>query len=385
VGKVFANRGSLVASFSVPLEGKRIRWRYFFGLPDTRDNRRKADAIAKEIREMIAAGQWAELAVRFHDVEQLERFRRQGDVTLGELADRYLKQQGSVGSKGTIAYYRAIFKSYVWSSPLADKPVTAGDLVLLFGEIKQKGFEIRANKVREALSALFNYARNERGGDGAYLIDDNPVRRTKPLRVTRGEDIDPFTREETQQIIEAAKDGWEHRLVTVAFGTGLRPGELFGLKRENVDLSARVIYVRQSLSRFGEGPVKTPRSRRTVDMAESVYRALKEQLDSVQLRSERVWYPRADPHSSRTFSNRTWPAILKRACVKHREFYQCRHTFATLHLKRGTDVQYIADQMGHANLIMLQKHYWKWRPGAPVAPKIDILSDAAPSSRKKAL
>jgi integrase len=120
-------------------------------------------------------------------------------------------------------------------------------------------------------------------------------------------------------------------------------------------------------------------------MTEAVYQALKEQLDSVQLRSDRVLYPRADPHSSHNFSDRGWPAILKRAGVKDREFYQCRHTYATLLLKAGADVQYIADQMGHANLTMLQKHYWKWRPGTPTGPGIDVVSDALGLDRKQAL
>lgn len=69
-------------------------------------------------------------------------------------------------------------------------------------------------------------------------------------------------------------------------------------------------------------------------------------------------------------------AILKRAGVTHREFYQCRHTFATLLLRGGADWQYVADQMGHADLTMLQKHYWKWRPGSTPKPLQDIIREA---------
>ena len=67
--------------------------------------------------------------------------------------------------------------------------------------------------------------------------------------------------------------------------------------------------------------------------------------------------------SPSVFSSRFSPKILKRAGVKLRNFYQCRHTFATLLLQGGADWRYVADQMGHVNLTMLQKHYWKWRPG----------------------
>ena len=62
--------------------------------------------------------------------------------------------------------------------------------------------------------------------------------------------------------------------------------------------------------------------------------------------------------------------------MKHREFYQCRHTFATLLLSAGADWRYIADQMGHTDLTMLQKHYWKWRPGTIPRPAIDAFTEA---------
>jgi integrase len=54
----------------------------------------------------------------------------------------------------------------------------------------------------------------------------------------------------------------------------------------------------------------------------------------------------------REFADTHWSAILKRAGVTHRSFYQCRHTYATLLLAAGADWTYIADQIGHANLMM---------------------------------
>ena len=58
------------------------------------------------------------------------------------------------------------------------------------------------------------------------------------------------------------------------------------------------------------------------------------------------------------------------------EFYQCRHTFATLLLQGGAEWRYIADQMGHSDLTMLQRHYWKWRPGSIAKPSTDPIAEA---------
>jgi len=115
--------------------------------------------------------------------------------------------------------------------------------------------------------------------------------------------------------------------VTVALGSGLRPNENFGLKRVNVDLNARLIRVRQTFSRYGQGAVKNTQSRRDVDMTEPVFHALREQLVSTELRSPWLWpisCSRPQPHNPQRFSSKSWPEILKRAGVRHREFYQCR-------------------------------------------------------------
>src|SRR5271155_2715578 len=45
------------------------------------------------------------------------------------------------------------------------------------------------------------------------------------------------------------------------------------------------------------------------------------------------------PRNPATFTKHQWPALLKRAGVKHRNLYQCRHTFATLLLQGGAAVR----------------------------------------------
>jgi integrase len=91
-----------------------------------------------------------------------------------------------------------------------------------------------------------------------------------------------------------------------------------------------------------------------------------------------VWLDkqRGKPHSAERFSRTNWSAILKRAGLEHREFYQCRHTYATLLLSAGADWTYIADQLGHKNLAMLQKHYLRWEQGRPKGPALDVMADA---------
>ena len=146
----------------------------------------------------------------------------------------------------------------------------------------------------------------------------------------------------------------------------MRPNENFGFKRANIDFGDRVVSVRQTWSRCGEASVKNRRSRREVTMTERAYRALREQFAETELRFMWLWpvsMTHPAPHNPQNFSRRYWKAILERAGVPHREFYQCRHTFATNRLAEGFELQWIADQMGHKDLRMLIEHYLKWKLG----------------------
>jgi integrase len=385
MSSVHKDKGWLLVSFMMRSGVHSTRVRLYPGIRATRDGERSP--TIKEIRKLIEMQRWAELAERFPKCKQLTPFRpalsRVDATTFRQASDRFLAYQSNANSEATVNFYLTILKSHIWpASEFADKPlrlIGASDVTALFGPLRHRGYQAQAANVRRVVSAVFNWARGERGKDGEYLVMDNPVNRTKPIKIDREEeDIDPFTSKEIQQIINSAPPGWQRYVVIVAFGTGLRPNENFGLKRTNVDLDARIIRVRQTFSRFGEGGLKTPRSRRDVDISEPVLRALRNQLAEGHSHGPWLWpisQLRPRPHSPQQFSSKEWPAILKRAEVRHREFYQCRHSFATMLLSAGADWRYIADQMGHSDLTMLQKHYWKWRPGSVPKPLLDPFND----------
>jgi integrase len=383
VSSIHADKGWLLVSFIIWHGDRRIHVRLYPGIRDTRDGRRSP--TLKEIHGLIEMRRWDELARRYPKCRALAPFRpailEQDATTFRQASDRFLAYQGDVNTRATVDFYSTILKNHIWAvRAFADKPlklIGASDITALFGPLRQRGHNAQAANVRRVVSAVFSWARGERGSDGEYIVTDNPVTRMKTVKVVRVEDdIDPFTADEVRRIIAAA-EGWERRLVIVAFGAGLRPNENFGLKRGNIDLSARVIHIRQTFSRYGQGAVKNVRSRRDVEMTEPVYRALRDQLVATELRSPWLWTtsrrPRPNPPR---FSSIVWPNILKRAGVKHREFYQCRHTFATMLLQSGADWRYIADQMGHVDLTMLQKHYWRWRRGSIAKPSIDPFTEA---------
>lgn len=368
VSSIHSDRGWLVVAFRLMVNGRVVQVRLYPGIRDNREGRR-SPAI-KEIRELIQMRNWVELAKRYPRCKQLQSFRgaTPDQTTLREASERFLAYQANVNKPATVEFYRDIFAARIWTSELSAKPlrlIGASDVAALFKQVHESGRQAQAANVRRALKAVFNWAKYERGIDGEYLVSDNPVMRTKRLETERkGDEIQPFSEREVRDILSAAGVGWERRIVAVAFGAGLDPGENFGLRVADLDFSRRQIHVRQRFTRFGQGAVKNIYRRREVEMTDAVYRALKEQVAAIELRSPWLWARNGKPHNPATFSNKIWPTILKRAGVPHRAFYQCRHTFATKLLQEGREWREIAEQMGHSNLKMLMEHYWKWRPGS---------------------
>ena len=73
------------------------------------------------------------------------------------------------------------------------------------------------------------------------------------------------------------------------------------------------------------------------------------------------------------FRARNWPRILRRAGVRPRTLYQCRHTFARLAIEHGDTPQHVAAQLGHASVRMVFEVYGRWmkRPQSAAMEALD--------------
>lgn len=134
----------------------------------------------------------------------------------------------------------------------------------------------------------------------------SPFKNIKPLKVART-DVDPFTLEEVRRLIEHVRPDYKNYLV-VRFFTGMRTGEIHGLKWRHVDFERRQILVRESFVAGQQTTTKTDGSTREIRMSQPVLEALRSQskvtcdLDyvfanksgnplSVHNVTKRIWYP----------------------------------------------------------------------------------------------
>jgi integrase len=132
------------------------------------------------------------------------------------------------------------------------------------------------------------------------------------------------------------------RIVPVAALTGLRQGELFSLKEDDLDLENGVLRVRQG---------KTKAARRTVNLPPLAVQLLREQLVARRHTADAHLVfpaPEGEKLISSNFMERFYRPAVKQAGLEV-DFHAMRHTYASLMIAAGVREKTIAAQLGHAD------------------------------------
>lgn len=189
----------------------------------------------------------------------------------------------------------------------------------------------------------------------------NPFRNIKPVKQKRG-DVEPFSLDEVSRILTTVRADFRN-YYTVRFFTGMRTGEIDGLKWQYVDFERRLILVRETIVRGEEEYTKTDASQREIQMSARVYEALRAQAEVTQGKTPYVFTNgEGKPLQHNNVSKRVWYPLLRYLGLKRRRPYQTRHTAATLWLASGENPQWIARQLGHSSTEMLFKVYARFVP-----------------------
>ena len=188
-----------------------------------------------------------------------------------------------------------------------------------------------------------------------------PTTNIKRLRLRRT-DVDPFNLTDVQRILATVRADYKHYFVT-RFFTGMRTGEVHGLKWKYVDFDLRVVRVRETFVLGEDEYTKTDGSQRDIQMSQPVFDALQEQLKATAKVSEYVFCNLlGQPLDNKNFSDRVWYPLLRHLGLQKRRPYQMRHTAATLWLASGEAPEWIARQLGHTSTEMLFRVYSRYVP-----------------------
>jgi len=180
------------------------------------------------------------------------------------------------------------------------------------------------------------------------LLDANPCGRIKNRRTRLDEDreIRPFDDWAQVEAIAAELTARYRAIPIVLAGTGLRPEELYGLERRDIDRENAVLSVERVFTQGRLKPcMKSDRQRRRVPLRAKVLEA----LDAMPTRIDTpILFPAADGGRIRhaTFRLRHWTPALRAAGLDHRGVYAARHTFAAWAIRAGVQLFYLSRIMG---------------------------------------
>jgi len=194
------------------------------------------------------------------------------------------------------------------------------------------------------------------------MLSVNPVDAVKPPRVERKE-IAPLDEGGVRILLKSLEGARLRTPALLAVGTGLRRGELLGLRWQDVDLKAGRLSVRQNLQTTRSGLIfkspKTAKGRRSVSLGGSLLRALKQhkrEQAAKRLRMGQVYQDRGlvfckddgAPWSPDCFSAE-WHKTMK-AQGRQVRFHDLRHTHATLLLRKGIHPKVVSERLGHSTV-----------------------------------
>ncbi len=200
------------------------------------------------------------------------------------------------------------------------------------------------------LGAIFTYAIRKR------YIAYNPVRDIeKPKGQSTKEeakDITILTPEQIRALLEAAPDVKSKTLFMTAILTGMRQGEILGLKWDDIDWTAGQIHVKRTFNygRFYDPKSKT--SKRKIDLAPQLIAQLKAWQLACPPNNLDLVFPNGEgkPINDSNLRSRIFDPGLKKAKIPKIRFHDLRHCYASFLIDQGESPKYIQTQMGHSSI-----------------------------------
>jgi len=183
--------------------------------------------------------------------------------------------------------------------------------------------------------------------------------------------------EDISKFLEAAGGSSYYVLFYTTLYTGMRLGELLGLRWCDVDLDMASLSVVQTLyKRSGVYKMvepKSSKSRRRIALSPSLSLLLRDYKDEQNVRgilfgeslvdSDLVFcHPDGKPLDQGVVSH-TFAKVLKKAGLPHIRFHDLRHTHATLLLKGGIHSKIVSERLGYANIGITLDTYNHVLPG----------------------
>jgi integrase len=245
---------------------------------------------------------------------------------------------------------------------------------------KEEGYaKATIKNMRNVISGVIELAIEDK------IVESNPALNSgKYLKDARGKrEAEFLTQEEGRLLLNAAKKyPVLYPFFLTALRTGLRQGELIGLRWDDIDWNGKYLTVKRTIYRR---EAKTPKSGkvRKVDVSDqllSVLRDHKKAAAAMALKAgkslpEYVFTTRNQTAFEPSWVRDVFGKCLRASGLRAVPFHALRHSFASALIGNGAPLAYVSQQMGHSSIRITVDVYGHLVPGAN-RDEVNKLDDA---------
>ncbi|MEK6658860.1 MAG: tyrosine-type recombinase/integrase [Campylobacterota bacterium] len=276
--------------------------------------------------------------------------------TVDEYSKLSFEIHSATRKESTQTDYRISYEKHI-KPHLGKKKLDAlkpSDISLWQNKVLESVSPRRLKNIRAVLSTIIQDAMRDE------LINRNPLPLVKLPRAEKV-DISPFSVCEIYQILSTAQGQFKN-FYALGFFSGMRSGEMIGLRWEDIDFFKNEIYIRRAIKMGVISTPKTANSTRYIDIIDSLLPYLKEQYKLTAHKNSYVFLNENNEHFYDIKRIRTthWTKALKVCGLKYRPIYHTRHTFATMMLENGEDILWVSNMLGHTDSTMTLSRYARY-------------------------
>lgn len=270
--------------------------------------------------------------------------------------------------RGTYDSYKKNFygpvKRYFGDMYIAD--IRGDHIQKLYNDLIKAGYSISTIKI---ISAVLNGCLQQAVKNG--LIERNPIKLAEIPRQTEKKIRHALSKEEQTLFMKYAENSYLYNFFAVMLRTGMRNGELRGLKYTDIDKEKNVIHIRRTLKYIeGEGyfedTPKTRTSMRDIPLTPEILKFLEAQRVFYGFKVEKIdrylfCNEMGEPLSRARVGNEM-DRIIAKIRKDGYDFpritpHNIRHTFATRAIEAGMAPQVLKTILGHSSLAMTMDLY----------------------------
>jgi integrase len=340
--------------------------------------RRERKTVISETQRKVAD----ELARIRHELAT-DTYIEPAACTLGDWLDKWMVQykKGEL-KRSTYESYERLIRTHIKPS-LGNIPLAKLQPHMLQGFYNEKLESGRLDDKEGGLStrmvryfhAIIRQALQQAVREG--ILPRNVADATSPP-VIRNKQMRPLTEDELLKFFEVAKEDRLFPAFVLVATTGLRRGEVCGLKWDCVDLEEGVLITRRQLLILDDGlhleeDTKSKRGRRRITLTDDAVRELK--AHRARQAEEQLLLGKAYQKNNLVFCKADGTKIDPREFTKHFQrlleeaglprvrLHDLRHTHASLLLARGVHPKIVQERLGHSSITMTLDLYSHMTPG----------------------